>query len=291
MKEAQRGKLFILSMAATVGITAITWYFCVPNPNMVLITAVITFTFVGGFPCGVISAAIVIGYSLLFFSLPGQLFHYSAQNFYKIIVIVAFVPVQVLLVGILKKRADVKSKKLEQANQKLNYLSRIDYLTDIPNRRYFNEMTNTAYQKAQLYAQPICCALIDIDFFKQYNDHYGHIAGDECLKKIAGAVREELRGTNSFAARYGGEEFVILFPNTEAAPARSLCEKVQAAVKRLQIPHADSSVSSHVTISIGVASVQLTENNSKTELLRNADKALYLAKEMGRNRIESIAAE
>lgn len=291
MEKSLRWRCPVYSVAVTVLIMAVVHHVAVPNPNMILVTAVIFFTLIGGFPCGVSSAVLAISYSLLFFSIPGQPFHYSEDNLYKIVVVATFIPIQVVLVGVLKKSMDIKSEKLEQVNQRLEYLSRMDYLTDLPNRRYFNETADEVYEKAQADSLPICCALIDIDFFKQYNDYYGHIAGDECLKKIAWAIRDQLHGTGFFAARFGGEEFVILFPETALPEAWKMCRKVQAAIEKLQIPHAKSSVAPYVTVSIGIVSMTPDQHSTGTELIQKADQALYLAKETGRNRIESLSDE
>lgn len=291
MKNLQRWGNPALSGMATACIALICYYFGVPNPNVILITAVVLFTFIGGFLSGSVSAGVVIAYSLLFFSIPEHLLHYTMQNLYKVIVIVAFVPVQVMLVGVLKERADIRSEKLEQANEQLKVLSGMDFLTQLPNRRRFDTLVDEAYARADRTGLPICCALIDIDYFKQYNDCYGHLTGDECLRQVAQAIREGIRGTGNVAARFGGDEFVILFPETGVERAREICAKIKTGVEELRIPHQKSPISTHVTISVGIASFRPNGSGDKAELLRRADRASYLAKELGRSRIEALETE
>lgn len=278
----------MLSAAATTCAVLICYYFGVPNPNVILITVVVLFTFIGGFVSGAISAVILIVYSLLFFSIPGQPLHYATENLYKVIVIAAFVPVQVLLVGTLKKRADQRTQALEKANEQFRSLSEIDPLTQLPNRRKFDALADEAYVRAEKTRLPICCALIDIDYFKQYNDGYGHMAGDECLRQVAKAIQDGVRGTGNVAARFGGDEFVILFPETGVDGAREICCQIKSSVEALQIPHRKSPVNPYVTVSIGLAAFRPSGGGSSADLLRQADKASYLAKERGRGRVEAL---
>jgi diguanylate cyclase (GGDEF)-like protein len=127
--------------------------------------------------------------------------------------------------------------------------------------------------------------MIDIDFFKRYNDNYGHWVGDVCLKKVAESLAESVNRPGDLVARYGGEEFVIILPGTDTAGALTIAEQFRQHIENLQIPHGFSDSSSYVTVSIGLACVTPTEEIQSAELLEQADKMLYQAKEKGRNRV------
>jgi len=192
---------------------------------------------------------------------------------------------------------DEKTAQLEQANRALRYLSNIDGLTHVANRRYFNEMLNVEWLRAQrlraaqepsrrdVPAETMSLILLDIDYFKQYNDHYGHIAGDECLRRVAQVIKQCLKRGGDMVARFGGEEFVVLLPATSSQGALYLAEIIRAQVEALAIEHGYSTVASHVTVSLGVASMHEAPDQSATDLLRRADQALYRAKATGRNKV------
>lgn len=179
-------------------------------------------------------------------------------------------------------RAEQELKKL---NEKLQMLSVIDGLTQIPNRRRFDECLDSEwkrhYRDKDLFSVIIC----DIDFFKLYNDHYGHQGGDDCLQKVARAIHECARRPGDLAARYGGEEFVLILPNTDTKGALVVAEKVRMSVTALQIPHEKSKIAKHVSLSLGVATMAPGNDNSPEDLVKEADEALYLAKANGRNQV------
>jgi diguanylate cyclase (GGDEF)-like protein len=262
--------------------------FKVPNPNVVLLTVIVYFTFVGGFLSGIISGTIVILYSLYFFSVPSYIFSYSRENFQKVIVIVIFIPIMIIIVGTLKRRVEMKSKELEEANRKLELLSKMDYLTNIPNRGYFDLVLQNEYKLSVRMKIPLSLAMIDIDYFKKYNDEYGHLSGDECLKTVAQTIKVEVQRESDFLARYGGEEFVILFPNTNMDGAKTVCERIMKSIDSINIPHCTSPIGSKLTLSIGIASITDFEGYDHMDLLKKADEALYSAKEKGRNRLDCI---
>jgi diguanylate cyclase (GGDEF)-like protein len=131
--------------------------------------------------------------------------------------------------------------------------------------------------------------MIDIDHFKSYNDTYGHERGDECLKKVALAIQKTLKRPSDFCARYGGEEFITVLPYTTQEGALFIAEEIRAAVRNLGIQHEKSSPAGVVSISLGVATAENNLSNSYEDLIRQSDKALYLAKEKGRNRVEVYA--
>ncbi len=178
-------------------------------------------------------------------------------------------------------------EELRIKTELLEKLSRQDGLTEIPNRRHFNERAKLEWQRAQRVGLPLSVIMIDIDHFKQYNDRYGHAAGDACLKQVAQALKACVERPLDLVARYGGEEFVALLPETDCDGARHLAEQMRAAVEALSIPHAGSSSASVVTLSIGVATHK--EGHAKADLSQLqtcADQALYRAKHQGRNRVE-----
>lgn len=174
---------------------------------------------------------------------------------------------------------------LQSANQALQNLAYIDALTQIPNRRQFDERLFQEWQRLKREQLPLSLILCDVDYFKQYNDAYGHQAGDDCLRNIAQAIANTARRPSDLAARYGGEEFVILLPNTSPEGARDVAQQIQIYLQSLQLPHQGSKVSQYVTASFGVTSMIPTESATPEQLLLTVDHALYQAKAEGRDRI------
>lgn len=169
--------------------------------------------------------------------------------------------------------------------KKLKRLSRLDGLTKLPNRRAFDEYVRRQWKRAQRMGRPLSLAMIDVDFFKYYNDCYGHVAGDECLKVIAHQIDRTLKRCGAFCARYGGEEFVIVLPNTDSNVACRQMGKVQEAIASRKISHPFSPADSFVTVSIGITTAIFGEQTTSQEILELADQALYQAKQRGRNRL------
>ncbi|MFB9326144.1 diguanylate cyclase domain-containing protein [Paenibacillus aurantiacus] len=170
------------------------------------------------------------------------------------------------------------------SNAFLMQISRRDALTGIANRRCYDDTLEREWRRLVKEAKPISLILFDIDYFKRYNDHYGHQAGDECLKLVAAILQEQV-GPADLAARYGGEEFVVLLPNQDRSDASGMATRFQSALAERAIPHIRSEVSEYVTVSIGIASASARELDHPRRLLLEADQALYAAKESGRNRI------
>lgn len=174
-------------------------------------------------------------------------------------------------------------KALEKANEKLRIASIMDGLTHIPNRRHFDEILQKEWERHLRKKEELSVILCDIDFFKPYNDTYGHQTGDECLKKVARTIQAAALRSGDIAARYGGEEFVLILPDTDLEGAKKVAERVRTSVEILEIPHQGSKVSPHVTLSLGAAAVIPNQNCSAHSLVDLADQALYEAKEGGRN--------
>lgn len=183
-------------------------------------------------------------------------------------------------------RRKTAEKELEELNRKLSDMARIDGLTGIANRRYFDEFFDREWRRlARERDLPFSLILTDIDFFKKYNDCYGHQGGDECLVRVAGALKSAIFRPGDMVARYGGEEFALLLPGISLEGARIVGERVRQAVSALRIEHRCSDIDSHVTLSLGAATMFPTRNNAPTDLIALADKALYSAKEQGRNHL------
>lgn len=175
-------------------------------------------------------------------------------------------------------------KKLERTNRKLQRLSHIDRLTTLRNRRYFDQRLSDEWKRAKRSGRPLSLIMVDVDYFKPYNDKHGHPAGDRCLASIAKALQRALRRPDEFVARYGGEEFAVLLPETEPSGAIQTAGLLRRAIAGLRIPHGASTVDPMVTISLGAASLSQTACKSPLELLQGADRELYRAKSAGRNR-------
>jgi len=181
--------------------------------------------------------------------------------------------------------------RLKRAYRKLQQQTMMDALTGVPNRRYFAERVLMEFQRAHRDHTPLSLILCDIDFFKKYNDCYGHQEGDECLLQVAKAINEKLRRPGDICARYGGEEFVILLPNTPVCGCLIQAAAIRTAVENLKVLHAESGVSDYVTVSLGVATDTECAFFDHKELIKAADSALYRAKSEGRNRVCSASGE
>ena len=181
----------------------------------------------------------------------------------------------------------LSQNKLLQLNQELENLSFKDALTDIANRRSFDNTLNREWKQARRNQKPISLIMIDVDFFKLYNDLYGHQQGDNCLKTIAQTLALVAKRPKDMVARYGGEEFVLLLPETEIKDAIQLAEECRQRIQALKLEFELSEISDVVTISLGVCTITPRKDVMSELLLKAADKALYRAKKMGRNRVES----
>jgi len=180
------------------------------------------------------------------------------------------------------------TQKLDAANRELRHVSIQDSLTGIANRRHFDDSLKQEWRRALRARRPLALILFDIDYFKQYNDVYGHQAGDECLRAVAGNLARHARRPGDWVARFGGEEFAVVLSETDARGAVHLAEQMRAAIDALAIPHSGSAVGRTVSISAGVASmVPESATGEPDELVQWADAALYDAKRQGRNRVVS----
>ncbi len=198
--------------------------------------------------------------------------------------------------NMLQQSQQVKDKlriaeELQQDNRQLQILASLDSLTKLNNRRGFEQYLQQQWERMQRLGSPLSLIMCDIDFFKNYNDAYGHPAGDQCLIRVSSAMRNTVRRSGDLLARYGGEEFVIVLPNTDILGAVFVAQSVRAAIKLLKIPHESSAVGNHVSMSLGVAMVHPTPQIDIAHLINASDRALYQAKHQGRDRVVMATSE
>ena len=182
-------------------------------------------------------------------------------------------------------------RNILRIEQRLQDLSLTDSLTGLLNRRAFNEMLQKEWKNASRCAKPLSALLIDIDYFKNYNDHYGHQEGDDSLKSIADVIKRIVYRTGDIVARYGGEEFIVVLPSVDESGAGMVAERLLDEVRKENIPHKASETDEIVTISIGYAAMLPSNDNSIEALIKAADDGLYKSKKAGRNRAFCIALE
>jgi len=187
-----------------------------------------------------------------------------------------------------KLKLEETNQQLEEANKALQQLTIIDGLTGIANRRHFDQVLDKEWRRALREQKSLSLILSDIDFFKNYNDYYGHLEGDDCLKQVAKLLRDTARRPGDLVARYGGEEFAIVLPDTISENASKLAEKIRRDILSLRIPHNRSLISRYVTLSLGIASAIPASNLTPKSLIEAADRSLYKAKNEGRNRVEVL---
>ncbi len=174
-------------------------------------------------------------------------------------------------------------EQIKVLNNSLDQLSKKDSLTNLYNRRYFDEMAQHEWSRGIRTQNPLTCILLDIDHFKKYNDHYGHQAGDKCIKDISDLLKKSFKRSGDIVARYGGEEFIVIMSDSSEEEAKAAIAKFQLALKKLRIPHKTSNTDKYVTTSAGVIVQAPSANTTIEKFVKNADNALYQAKEAGRN--------
>lgn len=185
----------------------------------------------------------------------------------------------------LEQKVAQRTAALEKANQKLHRLATLDSLTQLANRRCFDEHLEQEWRRMMRDQSPLALILCDVDCFKNYNDTYGHQGGDDCLRVIAQMIHQAVKRPADLVARYGGEEFAVILPSTNAAGALKVAEIIRHSVQQLKIPHVSSVVSPYVTVSLGVSCTIPTLQGLPTQLISATDEALYVAKAQGRNRV------
>ncbi|MCC3591203.1 MAG: diguanylate cyclase [Microcoleus sp. PH2017_28_MFU_U_A] len=190
---------------------------------------------------------------------------------------------------VLNRQLQQQKRQLETVNRALQYLATYDSLTEVRNRRFFNDYLDTEWRRLAREEAPLSLIMCDIDYFKLYNDTYGHQPGDECLRQVAQILQCSVKRSADLVARYGGEEFAVVLPNTDIEGAACVAERIAQQVRDLQILHAQSAVSEYVTLSLGVACCIPAPMSQPATLIAIADESLYRAKAAGRDRV-SVAA-
>lgn len=189
---------------------------------------------------------------------------------------------------VLEQRVQERTGELQALNTRLAALSMTDGLTGIANRHHFDEALQREWARARRSGQPLALALIDVDWFKRYNDHYGHLAGDECLRTVAQVFTQSAGRSEDLVARYGGEEFVVLAPHTDWQGIQQIAQRIQAVLQSSNLPHVQSPFG-RVSASIGLAVWHVQDDGEPALLVQRADEALYRAKAQGRNCIATVA--
>jgi diguanylate cyclase (GGDEF)-like protein len=194
------------------------------------------------------------------------------------------------VIGMVARYKDITERKyaektLKEANERLERLSASDGLTQLANRRCFDQTINREWNRLRRTKEPLSLIMSDVDFFKLFNDTYGHQGGDDCLRSVAEAMSAAVQRGGDCVARYGGEEFAVILPGTDAAGAVHVAEKIRLTVESLAIAHSKSQVAGCVTLSLGVAMVIPSDDGTPELLIKWADQALYTAKSSGRNRV------
>lgn len=177
------------------------------------------------------------------------------------------------------------TRQLQAANERLQNLSLLDGLTGIANRRHFDQEFLQESRRAKRENTSLSFIMLDIDYFKAFNDTYGHLKGDDCLKTVAATLKKTLRRPGDFPARYGGEEFTVVLPNTDEVGAAIIAEELRDGIEKASIEHINSLCADHVTVSLGVVTRFPGQADSPDDLILAADKALYRSKHEGRNRV------
>jgi diguanylate cyclase (GGDEF)-like protein len=185
----------------------------------------------------------------------------------------------------LEHNVQERTRELEAANKELTRLSNMDGLTQLYNRRYFDNILQAEISRSQRLSLPISLLICDIDYFKHYNDTYGHLAGDDCIKAVADTIHQHCKRVSDVAARYGGEEFAVILPNTDTEDAQTIAESIRHGIELLNLPHESSSVKSVVSISIGVGTMIPSIHTKPAKLIALADEALYESKSGGRDMV------
>jgi diguanylate cyclase (GGDEF)-like protein/PAS domain S-box-containing protein len=222
--------------------------------------------------------------------------HLSAGQFTPVIrTATPFLGIDGALVAILVSHKDITARhqagqELERANQELRRLATIDGLTQVANRRRFDQQLKVEWRRMRRQGTPLSLVICDIDYFKRYNDSCGHQQGDTCLISVAQSLDQSVRRPADLVTRYGGEEFAAILPDTPSGGARIVAEIMRQQVQDLKMDHPDSPIDPYVTISVGVASGLPSAGTRPEQLLAQADKALYQAKTEGRNRVIGIEA-
>jgi diguanylate cyclase (GGDEF)-like protein len=244
------------------------------------------YTFVPDFKPKIFISALVLWYLTFagLFIYNGNSFTIGGPQILALNIFLIALVIRILLYNS-KVRTFIHIFRINTLNEKLEALSMTDELTKLNNRRSFLEYIDTIWALSRRLQTPLNVLMLDVDYFKKYNDSLGHLEGDKALIAIAQCLKNQIKREADFVARFGGEEFVCLLPFLEKDNALNFAKNLVKVIEDMNIPHPMSEHSKYVTVSIGMASTIPDDHNSQTQLLDEADKALYMAKESGRNRV------
>lgn len=183
------------------------------------------------------------------------------------------------------KMSDIMENKLNYVRRSIDEISKVDFLTNLYNRRHFYEVLEKAWRDCEKNKKYLSVLMIDIDNFKEYNDRYGHVNGDRCLKGVSECIKDLVQQFDNIVARYGGEELIVLLPDSDSENAKYMAEEIRKNIEKLEILHEDSKDYEFVTVSIGSATTIPSSDLLPEKLIIMADEALYRAKKSGRNRV------
>ncbi len=211
---------------------------------------------------------------------------YLAHLRKNLLIISGFV-ITLLAIGVFAIYLTVRVKRIEDLVQEKTILSDIDGLTSVMNRRHFLELMEDRWSRCKQEKKPIALLIVDVDYFKEYNDNYGHLAGDEVLRRIAQVLKQNVRQNYDYVGRYGGDEFVVLLNNTDLSTGQAVADCLAEKINELQIEHRYSPISSHETVTVGLAAMVPEAETALEELFKRADSALYFGKEQGKNQVQA----
>ena len=276
--------VFFYSITSFLGMVIVKTYTDAPMNILPLLSIIVLLP---DFPPRIFISFLIVPYTVLasiiiYFK---EFVDYFSDNIFFIINMFFIVAVIKILLYNNDVRRFTYISKINELNKKLEGLSRTDELTRLNNRRSFLEYIEIIWKQNHRLNLPVTVLMVDVDYFKKYNDSLGHLEGDKALIAIAQCMKNHIKRETDFVARFGGEEFVCLLPFIAKDEAVNFAKTLVENVEKMQIHHPMSEHSKYVTISVGMASIVPDDNNSYTQLLDEADKALYTAKETGRNRV------
>ena len=260
-------------------------YFQLPNPAIACMIAVVFSSFWAGFGGGALSGVFVAVYCASFLSINGTMTQYTDENLRRMLVLTVSLAVMVLMVGTLKRHLNERTRELELAVRQLVLISNVDYLTAVSNRHCFEQSVCREWQRNQRAKMPISLILLDIDRFGRFNETYGPLAGDACLRKLADALTCRIKRPSDLVARYGEEEFAVLLPDTQLRGALNVAKDLRRVIAELKIANEASDVCPYLTVSIGIASEIPASDGTPEDFMKKVVMALSEAKQSGGNTV------